>query len=192
MKTSISMLLTLASLTSFCAAGQKASQKISPPPAPLPIFQEGELQLDLFGVYGLGNAPDHAGPFREHAWGGGGGLNYFWSQNIGLGIDADLKRGRENEAMGTDKKTFEQYSASVIYRLPLEEYSLAPYLFGGGGVTSGGGNIGSVHVGAGIEYRMTPNHFGIFTDTRWTYYGDRFGHPDQNNVQIRSGFRILF
>jgi hypothetical protein len=166
---------------------------ITAPPAPAPsVFKPQELQLDLFGVYGVGHAPDHAGPFREHAWGGGIGLNYFQENYFGIGIDADVKRGRENQATGTNRKTFEQYTASIIYRLPMEEYAMAPYFFFGGGLTSGVGTIASAHAGLGMEYRLIPNQVGLFADTRWTYYGDRYGRGDQNNVQIRSGIRFLF
>jgi hypothetical protein len=163
---------------------------ITPPSAPL--YREGELQLDAFGVYGIGKGPDHAGPFRDHAWGGGIGLNYFFTQCVGLGIDADLKHGKENGAFGENHKTVKQYSASLLLRFPIENSSFAPYAFGGAGLTSIGENIGSAHAGIGLEYRFPESQVGLFTDTRWTYYGERFGKGDLNNFQIRSGIRFPF
>ncbi len=161
---------------------------------PSTVFLDQELQLDLFGVYGVGHAPDHAGPFREHAWGGGVGLSYFWTRNLGIGIDGDIKRGYVNTSVGFGKKSFQQYTGSLILRFPMEEHALAPYGFVGGGATTetGAGTLASAHAGVGIEYRLVPNQIGLFADTRWTYYGDRAGRGDQNNFQIRSGVRFIF
>ena len=164
----------------------------SAPPAPSTCFKSEELQLDLFGVAGFGHPPDHAGPFRKHVGGGGVGLNYFWTENLGIGADADALQGWKNKAVGNDHKVFGQYTASLIFRLPMEEYALAPYAYAGGGLTTGIGQLGSAHAGIGLEYRICPSQVGLFADTRWTYYGDRLGRGDQNNVQIRAGLRLLF
>src|SRR5208282_6916968 len=57
------------------------------------FFNPQELQLDLFGSY---DNPEPRLPklfdsdIRHGAWGGGVGLNYFLSQNIGLGGDVNL------------------------------------------------------------------------------------------------------
>lgn len=189
--TSIALSALLLS-SSLCSAGESTPAKSPAPKPALPLYREGEIQLDLFGVYGVGNGPDHAGPFREHAWGGGLGLNYFFTQSLGLGLDADMKRGQQNGALGLQHKSIEQYTASLLLRFPCENAPLAPYAFGGAGITSLGENVGSVHAGLGLEYRFSESQIGIFADTRWIYYGDRFGKGDLNNFQIRSGIRFPF
>jgi hypothetical protein len=190
MKKTLLAITTLGLSLPSSNAGQPATLQPAAPSTPL--YRAGEIQLDLFGVYGVGNAPVHAGPFREHAWGGGLGLNYFWTQNLGIGIDADMKHGVENALIGEAHKTIEQYTASLIYRYPLENSALAPYAYGGGGVTAAGQNLGSAHAGVGLEYRFAESQIGVFVDSRWTYYGDRFGKGDLNNFQFRSGVRFPF
>ena len=192
MKLSILSTVSFAALGSVCLAGSTPSHPINAPAMPSSTFLDEELQFDIFGVYGVGHAPDHAGPFREHAWGGGVGMNYFWTKNLGVGIDGDLKRGVQNRVSGVGRRNFEQFTGSLIFRLPLEEYALAPYGFLGGGVTTDVGTLASAHAGIGVEYRLVPNQIGLFTDTRWTYYGDRNSRGDQNNFQIRTGVRFLF
>lgn len=191
MKKQILTLCSLAALPSLCWAGSKAP--LAPPPqlAP-PAFQANELQLDIFGAYGVGKGPDHAGPFADHAWGGGLGLNYFLTNNLGIGVDADIKQGRENHAVGTERRDFKQFTGSLIYRMPYEDWGIAPYGYLGGGVTTDKEDLASAHAGLGVEYRLAPNQIGLFADARWTYYGERLGRGDQNNVQIRTGIRLMF
>ncbi|MEI6713441.1 MAG: outer membrane beta-barrel protein [Verrucomicrobiota bacterium] len=194
MKISIISLTTLSALQAITFAGTHHTQQreMEHSSQPANVFNAGEFQLDAFGVYGVGKGPSHAGPFAEHAWGGGLGLNYFWTENLGVGMDVDILHGRENSARGNDTKDFGQYTASLIYRMPYEALALAPYAYAGGGVTSNAGTLASAHAGLGVEYRFVPNKIGLFADARWTYYGDRAGSGDQNNVQIRSGIRFVF
>jgi hypothetical protein len=152
-------------------------------------FAAEELQIDAFAIAGVGN---HAGPFRRDAYGLGLGAAYFPTLNFGLGIDGAWLRGDENSTRGTGKVDLGQFSASVILRMPLQDLRLAPYGFAGGGVTTGASTIGSVHLGAGLEYRIVPNQIGLFGDTRWTYYGDRFSRADVNNFQFRAGLKFVF
>ncbi len=142
----------------------------------------------------VGKGPVHAGPLKDHGWGGGLGINYFFTEMLGVGADVTELHGVQNRSIGISHKTLTQGTGSVILRLPMEEYNIAPYGYVGGGITGrfGDGNLASVHAGLGVEYRLVPNSIGLFTDARWTYYGDAHGNGDMNNFQARAGIRFVF
>jgi hypothetical protein len=159
-------------------------------------FKEREWQFDTFGQYSVGKA-GRAGVFHEHGWGGGVGLNYFFHRNIGLGVDASWLSIREDQGFArqnadSEHTVLHNFSGSLILRLPIDSACLAPYVFAGGGFHVDGKQWASGHAGAGIEYRIKPNRFGIFIDGRWTYLGDREERQDLNFFSARAGFRIIF
>lgn len=161
-----------------------------------PCFKEHEWQVDLFGQYSVGEA-GRAGLFHDHAWGGGVGINYFFTRNFGLGVDAawldvkeDPRFGRANADSQTT--TMHNFSGSVIWRFPVDRLCLAPYVYAGGGLHVDGDQWASAHGGVGLEYRIKPNRFGVFVDGRWTYLGDRGGRDDLNFFGARAGFRVIF
>jgi opacity protein-like surface antigen len=158
-------------------------------------FLDQELQLDIYGAYVDGNRP-HAGPIREHGWGGGVGINYFFSRMIGVGVDATWIYADDNDGDNDnnhdDNTIIHNFSGSLIFRFPSDETCLAPYVFVGGGFHVDGEQWASAHAGVGLEYRIVPNKIGIFTDARFTYFGDRFGDGDQNNIMARAGVRVVF
>lgn len=170
----------------------KESKKVIVPPET--CFLDQELQLDVFGAYADGNRP-HAGAIREHGWGGGVGINYFFTRMLGVGVDAtwlyaDDVQGDHNG--DHDRTIIHNFSGSFIVRFPSDSTCLAPYLFVGGGFHVDGEQWASAHGGVGLEYRVVPNKIGIFTDARFTYFGDRFGDGDQNNIMARAGVRVVF
>ena len=181
-------------LSSGLAGSLTLSNKEYKAPAPELCFGDQEWQFDLFGQYTVGEGPDHAGPVRDHGWGGGVGLNYFFTRNFGLGIDAAWLYGKEpgHGNGGSHKTTIHNFSGSLIYRMPIDHLCLAPYLYVGGGYAVDGVDWATAHTGVGVEYRITPQKFGVFLDGRWTYYGDRFGRGDLNNFSTRLGFRVIF
>jgi len=196
------ILITLVSsvaLAASAAAGTmvttgKGSKEIAPP---TPCFGDHEWQLDVFGQYSVSEGPDQAGPFRDHGWGGGVGLNYFFHRNIGIGIDAAWLYAKEAPAVSdVDARghhtTIHNFSGSLIFRMPIDDKCIAPYVYVGGGAAVDGEAWATAHAGAGVEFRFVPQRFGIFVDGRWTYYGDRFGHDDLNNTSARLGFRFVF
>jgi hypothetical protein len=256
--------------------------------APITCFGDTELQLDVFGAYVVGEGPNHAGPVGDHGWGGGIGVNYFFSRYIGVGaegywIAADHNKAASNDggettfhniggslifrlpidelclapyafigggavldgdqwavgfaglgveyrvipnklglfvdgrfnyffsryigvgaegywissdhngSQGTDEETwFHNLNGSIIFRLPIDELCLAPYAFIGGGAVLDGDQWAVGFAGVGVEYRVIPNKLGLFIDARWNYYGDRYGHDDQNNFTSRAGVRWVF
>ena len=175
--------------------GKETKQQVIPETS---CFSEHEWQVDLFGQYSVGEGPNQVGLFRDHGWGGGIGLNYFFSRNIGLGVDAawlDAKEapfGGSVSDDGDNSTTIHNFSGSLIFRAPMDAACLAPYLYVGGGCSVDGHQWASAHAGAGVEYRIVPQKVGVFLDGRWTYLGDRFGHGDLNYFSTRLGMRFVF
>ena len=159
-------------------------------------FRAHEWQYDVFGQYSVGKS-GRAGVFREHGWGGGVGLNYFFTRNLGLGVDAAWLDVKEDPRFGRrdadgDSTALHSFSGSAIFRLPMDRLCLAPYVYAGGGFHVDGEQWASAHGGAGLEYRVKPNRFGVFVDGRWTYLGDREEREDLNFFSGRAGFRVVF
>jgi hypothetical protein len=161
-------------------------------------FSDHEFQLDIFGQYSVGEGPTQVGLFRDHGWGGGIGLNYFFSRNIGIGVDAAWLDAKESPFSGdgfnvdNDTTTIHQFSGSLIFRAPMDSACLAPYVYVGGGMAVDGEQWATAHAGVGVEYRIVPQKVGIFLDGRWTYLGDRFGQDDLNYFSTRLGVRFVF
>jgi len=188
---------TLISLAGAGVAGEmvQTPSKHSFEPTPL-CFAEREWQVDLFGVYAFTES-DQERAIGDHAWGGGLGVNYFFQRNIGIGIEGtilDPRRGRD--AIGTA-------ALNVFVRFPNDAACIAPYLYGGVGGIFNAERLNSSdipgrsgqsdetnllgHLGAGIEYRFTPN-LGIFVDGRYTFVENA-----QNDfMAVRTGFRCTF
>ena len=194
-------LLAVATLggTSFAGHEMVASGKDYKQPIPeATCFLDRELQIDVFGAYADGNSSSHAGPIRDHGWGGGIGINYFFTRNVGVGVDGIWLDAKENAGAGNNDnnddggKAFHNVTGSLIFRLPMDASCLAPYVFVGGGFHVDGDQWASAHGGVGLEYRIVPNKVGIFVDARWTYFGDRYGAGDQNNFLGKAGVRFVF
>ncbi|MDB6153004.1 MAG: hypothetical protein JWL90_1457 [Chthoniobacteraceae bacterium] len=187
-------LFTGAMLVSGFAGIGIAADKEYKTPVELPTcFADHEFQIDVFGAYIDGNAREHAGPIRDHGWGGGIGINYFFTRMLGFGADATWIYADENAGAGDNtERNFQNFTGSLILRFPDDAACLAPYLFAGGGFHIDGDHWGSAHTGFGVEYRVVPHRVGIFIDSRWTYFGDRYGHGNQNNFGGRAGVRFVF
>lgn len=196
MKTTLSI-LTCALLGSAAFAGERISlgKETKTTIEPTSCFGDHEFQLDIFGQYSVGEGPNQVGLFRDHGFGGGVGLNYFFSRNIGLGVDAAWLDAKESPITGSTssgRRAVHNFSGSLIFRMPIDSACLAPYVYAGGGAAVDGDQWATAHAGAGIEYRIKPQSFGVFIDGRWTYLGDRYGHEDLNYATARAGFRFVF
>jgi hypothetical protein len=141
-----------------------------------PCFKDTELQLDLFGAY-----VDTAGGGIGDGFGGGLGINYFFTRYIGIGADAMIYDG--------DAPGVWQFSGSLIARFPLElgGLCLAPYILGGGGYHSGASDSGTYHAGGGLEFRVVPEKLGLYLESRYTWVANT-----DDNFQARAGVRIVF
>lgn len=160
-------------------------------------FSDTEIQLDVFGAYADGNSPNHAGPIKDHGWGGGVAANYFFARYFGLSAEGTWLAAKHNVSQpgisrDEERTTFHNVTGSVIFRYPIDSLCLAPYAYVGGGAAIDGKKWAVGHVGVGLEYRIVPNKIGIFADERWNYYGDRFHHDTQNNFMTRAGIRYVF
>jgi opacity protein-like surface antigen len=156
-------------------------------------FSDTEIQADVFGAYAVGEG-GQIGLFKDHGWGGGIGVNYFFARYFGLGVDGywlDAKEDGNRGGKGS-ARAVHNVTGSVIFRYPIDTLCLAPYIFAGGGGHFDGEDWASAHVGGGLEYRIVPNKIGIFADGRWTYLGDRFGRNDLSFTLVRTGVRWVF
>lgn len=139
-------------------------------------FRDNELQIDAFGLgaFYQGGRP---------GWGGGLGVNYFFSRYFGLGIEQDLfGRNDQGSAGYTEWGTF----GNAFLRYPICSWNLAPYAVVGGGVIYGKTKaIGGGTVGGGLEYRLTDN-IALFGDARWLYTENNSG------VIARTGIKFAF
>jgi len=197
MKSLTTSLVAAAALAGVAVAGETTSAKSYKQlaaPAPASCFSDRELQIDTFGQASFGDG-SKAGLFRDSAYGGGVGLNYFFHRNIGLGIDAAWLSAKESTIGGNtddDRTTLHNVTGSLIFRAPIDSACLAPYAYLGGGFHADGYNWASGHVGVGIEFRIVPQKVGIFVDGRWTFLGDRGGEDNLNFASVRAGVRLVF
>ena len=151
MKTTLT-LLAAGALAGTAFAGTRAVESKTHVVAETECFRAGELQLDIFGQYTDGNVHDHAGPIRDHGWGGGIGVNYFITRNFGVGVDAAWLSASQAPYSGTTgRTTIHNFSASLIYRFPIDRICTAPYVFVGGGVAAEGDQWAVGHGGVGVD-----------------------------------------
>lgn len=163
---------TLAAVAGTMDYSSKASKEVPAPPVIEEVcFEAGELQLDLFAgyVWAEGGHDDSAT--------GGVGINYFFTEMVGVGVDAHWWDG---------DGTIHSFSGSLIVRFPIQEICLAPYIYGGGGFDVNSEQYGSVHAGAGIEYRISDS-IGVFADGRYTW-----GEDEYDDAMARGGIRFVF
>ena len=135
-------------------------------------YRAHELSLDLFGSASLSeHTIDHLSGTRVREntrLGAGAGINYFFTQNLGLGGDVYSEN--------TTGAFIDSASASMYLRFPLGNSGFAPYVYGGGGRQFDTLKNWFAQAGGGIEYRFNP-HMGMFIDARGVlpdearYYG---------------------
>jgi hypothetical protein len=183
---------SFAGTETYTGPASKESKQIETPAC----FSDKEIQADVFAAYQDGHAETHAGPIKDHGWGGGVAVNYFFARYFGLSAEGTWLEGHDNAASGIghggSSTQFQSVTGSLIFRYPIDSWCLAPYVFTGGGATMDGSAWAVYHIGVGLEYRIIPNKLGVFADGRWNYYGDRYGHDNQNNFLFRLGTRWVF
>ena len=150
-----------------------------------------KLNMMMPSIFTAGSTAEMAAFEKET----GIGVNYFFTRNVGIGVDATwlyAKEASDTDGVEGDHTTIHNFTGSLIFRLPMDESCLAPYFFVGGGFHVDGEQWASAHAGVGIEYRIVPQKVGLFADGRWTYLGDRFGNDDLNFFSTRLGVRFVF
>jgi len=134
------------------------------------LYRAGEFSVDLFGSYAT---HDRFGR-EEERWGGGLGVNFFFTRMLGIGVDTH-----------TDQRKLPQTAnASLIVRFP-SALGFAPYGFGGAGRDW---DIGQwyAHAGGGLELRLN-RYTGLFADGRVIFPDDT-----EDYVFARAGLRLAF
>jgi hypothetical protein len=130
------------------------------------LFAPKESNLRVFGTYLTE---------REKQWGGGLGLDYFFSSWAGIGLSTHLE-----DVEGT---FFDNLASEVYLRWPIEKWHLAPYAIGSVGYEFGKQGWFQA-VGGGMELRFKKK-WGIFADYQYV-----FRHERGDESVIRAGIRI--
>lgn len=149
-------------------------------------YNANELSLDLFGTYN--HTIEHFDDIFDRSWhhgkwGGGVGMNYFFTKYLGMGVDTFAQ---ENGHI------LNNVTGNLYARMPLGNSGFAPYIFGGAGWNDGSIIQGLTHStdqltadgGVGIEFRFNP-HMGVFSDIRYTWCDKTV-----DLCLVRAGFRI--
>jgi len=148
-----------------------------------PLFSANELSLDLSGSYiaqerGIEHLFETSIKHNRGTWGGNVGVNYFITQNIGVGADANMSANGGNFV--------DAVLGNLTLRLPLGNSGFAPYVLGGGGRTTDATWEWVGQAGVGLEYRFS-RRIGLFADGRYIWPEHS---PDA--LLLRAGFRIVF
>jgi hypothetical protein len=119
--------------------------------------------------------------YQHNTFGGGIGLNHFFTRNLGVGLEGYWM---------TEDTCIHTVAAQAIYRFPWENaehnFGVAPYIFAGGGGQFDGISAAFGDVGAGAEFRFS-RHCGIFADGRYVIHDN-----DIMYGLFRLGGRIVF
>jgi opacity protein-like surface antigen len=167
-------------------------------PEPTGFYSAKEFQVDLYGTYSF------ADPIGPDDWGGGGGVNYFFTKYFGIGVEGAL--------FNTPGDITASAAANVFLRMPINDSGVAVYVLAGGGAlfniedidyddyadafdrffdgenaNPGDDVLLELHAGGGVEFRCNSN-IGVFVDGRYTWTD----LPGYDFATIRAGIRIAF
>lgn len=150
-----------------------------------PSYNSQELSLDLFASYI--NPEGRFGDLfetniRNGFWGGGAGVNYFFTRELGIGADFNISSKPD------DLNLVDQVTGNLIFRIPIGNSGVAPYLIGSGGRAMSPTWDWLYGGGVGLEMRLNPTT-GIFSDARFLW-SDR--STANNRLLIRAGVRLTF
>lgn len=177
-KLTIALLTATVSVTGAFAGTSGKTFKETVVPAPECKFRAQELQIDAAAAGVFSNT--------RPGWGGGLGVNYFFTKYIGIGVEQNIvgREGAGSSRGGSEWMTI----GNLFLRYPICSLSLAPYaMVGGGGAYGTGSGYGFGHVGGGLEYRVTDN-IGLFSDARYVYSAE----DPKNALLGRAGLRFAF
>ena len=112
--------------------------------------------------------------------GGGIGIAYFLTENIGVDL---------NYAPFNYESVVHFSTVDLALRFPMESVCLAPYIIGGGGVVTDGSTKGVWRIGGGIDFRPEAlGNIGIFADGTYNWIDGTY--PDTTIVRL--GLRLYF
>lgn len=170
-------IILLATTTAFAADGDAKKTVES-------YYGANEFSVDVFGYL-------RTRDFDNERTGVGLGLNYFYTQNWGIGIE-----GSSGDVGGI---FVESARLNLIYRIPINRSAV--YVFAGAGadfcvppipssspssIKEDDGEVFAFCFGTGLEHRFS-KHLGMFADVR-------FEKPEHRSAQAlgRVGLRIPF
>lgn len=113
------------------------------------------------------------------AGGGGIGLGYFFTENIGVDVSYGV--------YATDPSEEHVVVANLVYRLVDRNMCIAPYVMIGGGLLTNGATDGLWDLGGGIDIRLPDSCLGIFVDATYNWVDG-----NRDFTLIRGGVRIPF
>lgn len=185
MKTSLFALLSILGLSTAALAGPIEMRPALPATAitPSKVFSDEQFFIDLYGSYlnrtgtedcGCG---DHG---KQHGFGGGLGVGYFMVPSYVV-VRADANFSSVHDARC-------EIAADVLFRLPLAGGRIAPYALVGGGLEAADGTNGFLHVGGGLEWRLTSN-LGLFGEVTYAWVNSM---DDNNNLTAKVGVRVVY
>ncbi|HXT11982.1 MAG TPA: hypothetical protein VN873_10510 [Candidatus Angelobacter sp.] len=146
------------------------------------LYTANEASLDLFGSYLSGEHKIENvfhNSIRHGFWGGGVGINYFFTRELGIGGDINIPDDHFGHFVNN-------IDGSLIARMPIGNCGLAPYIFGGGGRQTDPVWQWTGHAGVGVEYRFNPGT-AFFTDARYVWVDKT---PDE--ILFRAGLKLVF
>lgn len=154
-----------------------AMKEVAPPPMDEPCFAAGDFSADIFAGYVWGFDDEEAEEVYEDGAAGGVGFNYFFTEMVGVGVDA---------YWFDSDGTIHNFDGSLIIRFPIQEACIAPYVYGGGGFHTNSTNQGSFHAGAGVEWKFSDST-SLFGDGRYTWLDET-----NDTALARLGLRFSF
>src|SRR5262245_41400708 len=94
-----------------------------------PRYASEEISFDMFGSYlhSESEFDELLNTDISHGfWGGGAGLNYFFTRLFGIGTDFNISSKPD------DLHLVDYWVGNLYARLPIGNSGLAPYIYGGG------------------------------------------------------------
>jgi hypothetical protein len=153
----------------------------SPPADTGDLYHAGELDIDgsVVGVLHAYDFNSNGLHRKNYRFGGDVGASVFFTKYIGVGADAFATTGNNPTFVNTA-------TGNLIFRVPIGDTGIAPYVFGGAGYQFEGVDQLVGGGGVGLEIRLV-QHFSIFADAR---YLAAVKSPDYGFA--RGGVRLSF
>ena len=170
------LLSTLAILTASFSLATAGDYSAKAPVAPAPVGCTAYDPGFELSAYIAGELPSGG----DDALGGGIGIAYFFTENIGLDV---------NYAVFDSGPVHHFVTGDLVLRFPIKSACIAPYILGGGGVLANSSNESVWRIGGGIDIRPAAlGNIGLFADGTYNWIG---GDISDTTI-VRLGVRLPF
>jgi hypothetical protein len=146
-------------------------------------YGANELNFSIFGTGTVGedtlDNPSSKRIERDGQLGAGIGVSYFFHRYVGI-------EGYAYSESTGGKHFVDDIGGNLIFRLPLGESGVAPYVFGGGGRQIDPVTQWNLDAGGGVEWRFT-DHVGVFVDARYVW-ADKTDDYGLGRLGLKFGF----